>query len=129
MFVAFSNPPRRSTKGVLPEPPTERFPTLITGLVRRRVFNTFLSYREFRTVTPVPNSAENRFKRSLRCFALPINFATPAACDLWPPFASAPFRRLWRRALFAPVRSLFRKGASAAEEILPARPRGRRRGS
>ena len=29
--LSFSNSPRSSTKGVLPDPPTDRFPTLTTG--------------------------------------------------------------------------------------------------
>ena len=30
-LLSFSNSPRSSTKGVLPDPPTDRFPTLTTG--------------------------------------------------------------------------------------------------
>src|SRR5262249_16049990 len=58
---SFRRRPSAMTNGVLPLPPTEILPTLITGHASRRALKTPRSYSAFLTATAAPKMAERAF--------------------------------------------------------------------
>src|SRR5258708_694011 len=58
---AFSNSPSSMTKGVFPDPPVERLPTLTTAPCRRTWRNHPLSQSALRAPTPPPHIPQTRF--------------------------------------------------------------------
>src|SRR5579862_9789053 len=125
----FSKSPRSKTKGVLPDPPTDKLPTLTTGACSWRERATPRSYSALRARTPTPKMPDKKLidpAHGMPCYRPQVPTIFPALARFFalPPFAPAKFPRPG-----GPVpRALpdWKEVPSIPEEARPDRPRAPR---
>ena len=69
IYLPSSSSTRYSVMGVLPVPPTARFPIQIIGKLNAEDFKIFISYNQLRSHTAAPYNSENGRRRYRKLFS------------------------------------------------------------